>query len=172
MDASDVVPGADPSETMCLVHAFGTEYKDLLAGRRISIPSPDRTWAAAHWPPAVLFEVVYGAAIMHEFGVPATFARIADAWDSLYYPDGGWAASTDAYFAGRHRAREERAAYYRANPPTPEYLDFMMMFPGSMLPMGELREMMKERRKKEREEARRRAEEKVGGWRAGVASAE
>ena len=171
MDASDTVQGTDPSEHMCLVHALGTDYNDLLAGRRLSIPPPDRTWAAAHWPPAVLFEVVYGAAVMHEFGVLATCQRVADAWEDLYYPDGGWAASTDAYFEGRHQARVERAEYYRANPPRLEALDMMDMFPGSLLPMGQLREMMKERRKKEREEARKRAEEKVGGWRVGVASA-
>ena len=172
MDASDTVQGANPTESMCLVHAFGSDYKDLLAGRRLSIPSPHRTWAAAHWPPAVLFEVVYGATVIHEFGVPATFARAADAWDGLYYPDGGWAASTDAYFEERHRARVERAEYYRANPPRLEALDMMDMFPGSMLGMGELRTMVKERRKKEREEARRRAEEKVGAWRVDVAAAE
>ena len=172
MDATDAVPGADPSESMYLIHAFGLDYTDLLAGRRLAVPSPDRAWAAAHWPPAALFEVVYGAAVMHEFGVRATCARVADAWDGLYYPDGGWAASTDAYFEGRHRARAERAACYRASAPRLEALDMMEMFPGSMLGMGELRKMVKERRKEEREEARRRAEEKVGGWRKDVASAE
>ncbi|PIL37637.1 hypothetical protein GSI_01331 [Ganoderma sinense ZZ0214-1] len=107
MNASDVVPGADPSEVMYPVHAFGPDYKDLLARARLTLPSPERTWAARNWPPPTVFEVVYGAAVLHEFGVPETFARVADAWEELYYPQGGWAASNDAYFAERHRARAE-----------------------------------------------------------------
>ncbi|KAI1791102.1 hypothetical protein LXA43DRAFT_1143443, partial [Ganoderma leucocontextum] len=169
MDSSDAVPGADPSAPMCHVHAFGLQYKDLLAGARLTIPPPGPEWALQRPPPA-LFDAVYGATVIHEFGVPAMRARVADAWDGQYYPRGGFEASNDAYFVERHRAREERAATRGPDWRPQEELDMIAMFPNSLMSMGEMRQHMTDMKKKAKQEARKRAGQKVSEWRENVAS--
>ena len=142
MDSSDAVPGADPSERMYIIHPFVPLKSFNVAGSRLPLPHSDSDSASSasvsDWPPDVLFEVVYGAVVLHEFGAAAARARVAEVWEELYYPRGGFDATTAEMDVRRRRARVQRA---KARGPTkPDHFDLLMMVPYLAVPPEELRQ--------------------------------
>ncbi|KAI1795011.1 hypothetical protein LXA43DRAFT_1178917 [Ganoderma leucocontextum] len=112
MDSSDAVPGAHPSERMYIVHPFVPLKSYHIAGSRLAMPneSPDQC------PPPILFEAVYGAVVLHEFGVQSARARVGEVWEDLYYPRGGFDATTAEIDVGRRRAPALRREYLAVPP--------------------------------------------------------
>ncbi|KAM5542414.1 hypothetical protein V8D89_003873 [Ganoderma adspersum] len=168
MDSTDAVPpSADPSERMYVVHPFLPLESFKIAGSRLAMPSPSSN-SRSNWPPQVLFEVVYGATVLHEFGVPDVHARVAAIWDELYYPRGGFDATAAKMCVQRRRARVRRNV--ARGPPRPDGFDLLMLIPYLGVPEDELREYFAEGARRAEEEKRKGAEEKVNGWRADVVS--
>ncbi|KAI1795013.1 hypothetical protein LXA43DRAFT_1091148 [Ganoderma leucocontextum] len=177
MDSSDVVPGADPSEPMCIIHLFEPLQAFDIAGARLSMPRPATATGKSDWPPPVLFEAVYGAVVLHEFGVEAAHARVTSVWEDLYYPRGGFEATTAETGLRRRRARAQRAeaeaeAGGSPPPPTqkPDSLDLLLLVPYLAIPPNELGQYVADVERKAKAEERRSAEEKVNKWREGVPS--
>ena len=161
MDASDVVPGVDPTENMCIIHLFEPLKSFDIAGKRLVMSDPDS------WPPPALFDAAYGALVLREFGVQAARARVADIWEELYYPRGGFDATTAEMDHRRRRARAQRAE--ARGPPKPDRFDLLMMIQYLAVPPDELRQHFADVERKVEEEERRGVEEKVNRWREGVA---
>ncbi|KAI1782243.1 hypothetical protein LXA43DRAFT_1104472 [Ganoderma leucocontextum] len=109
MDSSDAVLGAHPSERMYVVHPFVPLKSYHIAGSSSTLVMPNRDTSDQRWPPPVLFEAVYGAIVLHKFGVHAARARVAEVWQDLYYPRGGFDATTTEIDVGRRRARAQCA---------------------------------------------------------------
>ena len=165
MDSTDAIPpSADPSERMYVVHPFGPLKPFEISGLRLAMP-PD---SDSRWPPQVLFDVVYGAAVLHEFGVPTTTARVGALWEELYYPRGGFDATVAEMDCERRQARKERAE--ARGPPRPDGFDLLMMIPYLGVPEEELRAHFAEGERRAEEEERRGVEAKVNGWREDVVS--
>ncbi|KAI1782346.1 hypothetical protein LXA43DRAFT_1104239 [Ganoderma leucocontextum] len=160
MDSSDVVPGADPSERVYTVHLFVPLKSYHIAGSRLVM-------SESNWPPPVLFEAVYGAVVLHEFGVQAARARVAEVWEDLYYPRGGFDATTTETDLRRRRARAQRDE--ARGPPKPDHFDLLMLIPYLAVPPDELRQYFAGVERKAAEEEQRSVEEKVSRWREDVA---
>ena len=175
MDSTDAIPpSADPSERMYVVHPFGPLKPFEISRLRLatpsspSSPSESNSHWHANWPPQLLFDVVYGATVLHEFGVPATKARVGQLWEELYYPRGGFDATTAEMDCERRRARKERAE--AREPPRPDGFDLLMMIPYLGVPEEELQAYFAEGARRAEEEERRGVEAKVNGWREDVVS--
>ncbi|KAM5542411.1 hypothetical protein V8D89_003870 [Ganoderma adspersum] len=168
MDSNDVVPGADPSEKMCIIHIFQPLAPlDFAAGTRLRLAESgaDSDAANQRYPPPALFDAVYGATVLHEFGVPDVRARVAAMWDELYYPRGG----TSGARAARDvvRARVSGSQLERGGP---DYLDFAMLVPYMAMSPAELVRYLDDVDAEAEEDAHRRMAERVKRWREDVAS--
>ncbi|KAI1782248.1 hypothetical protein LXA43DRAFT_906375, partial [Ganoderma leucocontextum] len=177
MDSSDVVPGADPSKPMCIIHLFEPLQVFDIAGARLSMPRPATGKSELDWPPPILFEAVYGAVVLHKFGVEAAHARVAEAWEDLYYPCGGFEATAAKTGLRRRRAHAQQAEAEAAaggSPPPPtqkrDSLDLLLVVPYLAVPPNELGQYVADVERKAMVEERRSAEEKVNEWREGVPS--
>ena len=168
MDSSDAVPGADPSERMYIIHPFVPLKSFNVAGSCLPLPYPDSasSVSVSDWPPDVLFEAVYGAVVLHEFGAEAARARVAEVWEEMYYPRGGFDATTAEMDVRRRRARVQRAQ--ARGPAKPDHFDLLMMVPYLAVPPEELRQHFADEERKAEEGQRRGVENKVNRWIEGV----
>ncbi|KAI1791106.1 hypothetical protein LXA43DRAFT_1143447, partial [Ganoderma leucocontextum] len=166
MDSSDTVLGAHPSEHMYIVHPFIPLKSYHIAGSSSTLAMPDCDTSDQRWPLPVLFEAVYSAVVLHEFGVHAARARVAEVWQDLYYPRGGFDATAAEIDVGRRRARMQRAEV--RGPPGPDHFDFLMMFQYLAVPPDELRRYFADVERKAEEAEQRSVEEKVHRWREDV----
>ena len=162
MDTNDVVPGADPLENMRTIHLFEPLKSLDIAGARLAMPDSDQS----RWPPPVLFDAIYGAVVLHEFGVHATRSSVTDIWEELYYPRGFEVTAAET------RARKRRARLQRAvsRVSEPDYLDLTMLVPYLALPPDEPAQYFADMEDKAREGGHWSVAEKVRQWREGVAS--
>ena len=114
----------------------------------------------------MLFDAIYGAVVLREFGIHAARARVTDIWEELYYPC-GFEVTTAETRAQKRRARLQRAVSWVSEP---DYLDLTMLVPYLALPPDELEQYFADMEDKAREERHWSVAEKVKQWREGVAS--
>ena len=120
----------------------------------------------AVWPPDILFDAAYGAAVLHHFG--ATGCKdLLSAWENIYYPEGKQTSLQREQKKKEDAAAKRRANIgYEDNEFTLDWNDPMdrMLF---MLPYPT--QASWERAQVERKEARRRELcNRVSAWSAGV----
>ncbi len=171
LDASDVVPGADPSERMCILHLFEPRQLPFdISGTRLALEA-----GADQSPPSVLFDAVYGAVVLRSFGVPATPARVADIWEELYHPHGGFEASTADIRGRKRRDRAQRAVgpglRLSEGEPGADYLDLTVLVPYLAMVPDELAAYFDGMEDRAMEDEHQSIAEKVRKWRESVASA-
>jgi hypothetical protein len=82
MGSDDINIELDATETRFTAHLFNPSYTYLLpSGPVVRVPND-----LANWPPAVLFDVVYASAVVHNFNaLPQGFL---DGWETKFYPGG------------------------------------------------------------------------------------
>ena len=185
MDSNDVVPDADPSESMCIIHIFDPLLPLNFGGARLRLATSESNSDGAdaakpnqQYPPSVLFDAVYGATVLHEFGVPDVRARVAEIWDELYYPRGGFDATTAKTRVQRRRERVRRDAVRDRVSRSqagcqcrgePDSLDLAMLVPYLAMRPDEMVRYFDDVDAEAMEDERRRIAEKVERWREDVA---
>ena len=184
MDSSDVVPDADPSESMCIIHIFDPLLPLNFGGARLRLATSESNSDGAdaakpnqQYPPSVLFDAVYGATVLHEFGVPDVRARVAEIWDELYYPRGGFDATTAKTRVQRRRERVRRdvvrdrvsRAQASCQRGEPDSLDMAMLVPYLAMGPDEIVRYFDDVDAEAMEDEHRRITEKVKRWKEDVA---
>ena len=177
MDSNDVVPDASPSEPMYITHLFQPLHYpafDSISGSRLTVSD------AAQWPPQVLFDVVYASAVLHEFSAPHVRTRIAEIWDELYYPRGGFdATAAKKRMEGRRERVRRDVVRHRVSGSQlqlqvgrggPDYLDFAVLVPYLAMSPAELVRYLDDVDAEAEQDAHRRVAERVKRWREDVVS--
>ena len=180
MDSNDVVPDASPSEPMYITHLFQPLHYpafDSISGSKLAAPN-----SADQWPPHALFDVVYASAVLHEFSASGLRTRIAEIWDELYYPRGGFSAMTATRRVEGRRARVRRdVVRHRVSGSQlqlqlqvgrggPDYLDFAVLVPYLAMSPAELVRYLDDVDAEAEQDAHRRVAERVKRWREDVVS--
>ena len=178
MDSNDVVPDASPSEPMYITHLFQPLHYpafDTISGSKLTTSN-----SADQWPPRALFDVVYASAVLHEFSAPRVRARIAEIWDELYYPNGGFDSTTaKSRVEGRRERVRRDVVRHRVSGSqlqlqvgrgVPDYLDFAVLVPYLAMSPAELVRYLDDVDAEAEQDAHRRVAERVKRWREDVAS--
>lgn len=71
MNTSDVDPTVPPMEERCTTHLFKPDRQYLLGNPMLPSGSPLYMSDTPEWPPAILFDAVYAAAVHYHFGTQA-----------------------------------------------------------------------------------------------------
>ena len=173
MDTSDIDPTAPPGETRCTAHLFQSDKPSALGDKTLPNGSPLRiSEDSMLWPPAMLFDAVYAAAVLDHFGAQAMKDEVAEAWKNIFYLGGiitaahaEYKVNTDERVVSAERAQraQDRRAQHEARS-GPDAFDMLMTLPYIMVPRDELQSMLREAEEKVEEMERIRVHEKVDTW--------
>jgi len=168
MDTADVDPAApDARAPRYSAHIFVPERNEFFGDYRLRTGHPLHI-AAADWPPDVLLDYSYGAAVLHKFGVAAPAdGGFATAWNSRYYTPGArlrsrYAHVSDASDGGSSSASGVMRLDWR------DPFDRLLMLPYLMMPPQDARALLAAQNEKRAADRRAALEDKVGAWRGGV----
>ena len=188
MSTADVNPTAQPTEKMCTAHLFVPDNPQAFgdpttrSGSLVRMPN-----TAGKWPP-ILFDAVYGNAVLRHFA-PQTMQDTLKRWKDTFYPKGITSApqasnqaiideqaTTTERRNEQNQAREQRAARRanrtsRAGDDPVDYFDCLMMLPYIMVPPDKQEAVWRQAAEKRVERERSRMEDKVVGWAREVANA-
>ncbi|KAG9307945.1 hypothetical protein JVU11DRAFT_12820 [Chiua virens] len=192
MTSADVDPSSPPERKLCTAHVFepgGEEYFGwpTPSGSPVRMPTLD-SGHYADWPPDILFDAVYGGAILHHFSTPA-LRESCKGWESCFYDDdegteGGPEETDEApqeeqaglskRKAEQNIERENRIAQRRARyeDSADTVFDDLTILPYVFMPPEKVKAFLREAREKRQETEQRQLEEKVLDWAKSVTPAD
>src|SRR5579863_8306326 len=172
MNMSDIKSTTPPAEKRCTAHLF---WDDKLSLGRDSLPlgSPLQISDSPLWPPAILFDAIYAATVLHHFGTQTLKDEVAASWKHAFDPGGvmttaqvDYNAITDETAAAAerklNRAQARKARHDEAHS-GPDTFDMLMTLPYIMVPRDELH-VLREAKEKAEVREQRRVHEKVDTW--------
>jgi len=172
METTDVDPDApDTGAPRYSVHLFTPDRNLFLGDPRLRTGHPLRVAANTDdWQPDVLFDFAYGAAVLHNFGVPAlTDGGFATAWNGRYYAPGARIRSKYPDVSSDASDGSGSSGVMKLDWRDP--FDRVLMLPYIMMQPQDAQEFFEAQKKEHDTEQRAELEDKVGGWRGGVADA-
>ncbi|KAH9013296.1 hypothetical protein EDB84DRAFT_1405364 [Lactarius hengduanensis] len=165
MNTTDIDPDAPPDQWRCTTHLFRPFPMDAAtSGTILQVLNTNR------FPPAVLFDIVYGGVMLHQFGTPNLQGRLANNWEDAFYQGGATTTRNAEYRAilgTRATAEETKQIHDRERDErwqARQHLDMATILPFIMVPPNELQALIREVREKAELAEKRRVCEKVEEW--------
>ncbi|KAG9317930.1 hypothetical protein JVU11DRAFT_2163 [Chiua virens] len=171
MTSADIDPSSPPERKLCTSHLFvpgGEQYFGwpTPSGSPVRMPTLE-SGHYADWPPDILFDVVYGGAMLYHFSTPA-LRESRKGWKSYFYDDdegteGGPEETDEApqeeqagpskRKAEQNIDRENRIAKRRARyeDSAEAVFDDLMVLPYIFMPPERVKAFLKEAREKRQE---------------------
>ncbi|KAK2466549.1 hypothetical protein APHAL10511_001411 [Amanita phalloides] len=177
MDTTDIEPSASSIQKRYTTHFFKPMYSPIPFGSPLRMPE-----TASQWPPDIIFDIVYGGAVLCHFATQEVKDMLNSSWKESFYPAGVMAAANaeqkaiekqpnEAQEKTKKQAEERDECHANNKGWQADYADMLMMLPYIMVPRHQLMAVCKEAEEKRAGREQRRVEEKVMAWAKDVSSA-
>ena len=187
MTSANIGPqSSDPETKAYTAHLFVPGKEEcfgwpISSGARVRIPTSDLA-AYSDWPSDILFDVVYGSAILHNFGTQA-LRDGSGGWKSHFYPEGATSPleevceTSQQGQAGKRKRKHEQDRERADRAPkrlarradsADDRFDNLMFLPYILMRPERVKAFWKEAEEKRRENEQSQLEEKVSNWAKGV----
>jgi hypothetical protein len=173
MNTSDIDPDANPEEKRYTSHVFRSDFS--LYAIQSFRPNYSISSAQGNFPPAILFDAVYAAAVLRHFGTQVLRDAVTAAWQDTgkvrSAADANLLAMTEQRAAHEEMIQaqaKERGSRHAAH--NPDVFDMLMMIPYVLVPPDELRAAMREAEETAVAAEQIKVTEKVNAWARPIAA--